>query len=479
MTVNKQTSAWQMPDTLIIVLLVLLLSALMTVFIPRGVFDVELQQETNRRVVIADSFRYANDGNAQSTALFSSNSDAGFLNALFDGLTSGDRNGAAIGVVVFILIVGGSFGLVLQTGAVTEFIHWITHKLKHRAIVLIPVFVFVFSLGGAVFGMGEEAMVFAIFMVPMVRAMGYDAVTGVLITYAATQVGFAASWMNPFSVAIAQGIAQIPILSGAGFRLLMWFAITALFCTFVVMRCARIRRQPDEGLRALSHQFKAAHGLILLVFAATMAWMIWGVTLHGYYLREIATQFFTMGILCALIAALARLPNCRTNDLADAFKHGSAQLLPAALVVGLAQGIMIVLGGVDPTQASLVNTLLHAMVEGIGDTPPWLAAQLMLVFQSCFNFFVSSGSAQAALTMPLMAPLADLLGVTRQTAVLAFQLADGLSNLVYPTSAALMGTLAVANVSFIDWLKSIWKLQLLLALFSMVVIAIATTIGFN
>lgn len=479
MSLHQMRRSWQMPDTLIIVLLVLLVSAIMTAFIPRGVFDTKIQEQTGRTVVVAESFRYVDDGNAQATGLFSSGADAGLLNALFDGLTSGDRNGAAIGVVVFILIVGGSFGLVLQTGAVSEAIKWVTHKLKHRSALLIPVFIFIFSLGGAVFGMGEEAMAFAIFMVPMVRAMGYDAVTGVLITYAATQVGFAASWMNPFSVAIAQGIAEIPVLSGASFRLILWLAITVLFCVFVMARCARIRKNSVDAMAEVEHQFRWPHAAILLVFLATMIWMIWGVTLHAYYLREIATQFFTMGLVCALIATIARLPNCRVNELADAFKHGSAQLLPAALVVGLAQGIMIVLGGVNPTQPSLINTMLHVMVEGIGETPSWLAAQLMLVFQSCFNFFVSSGSAQAALTMPLMAPLADLLGVTRQTSVLAFQLADGLSNLVYPTSAALMGTLAVANVSFMDWLKSIWKLQLLLAVFSMMAIAMATFIGFN
>ena len=478
-TASSPSSGLRLPDTLIIVFAVLLLSSLLTWVLPRGTFEVSKQAETGRTVVIANSYQASDQGEPQPAKFFSGDQQPGLFNALFDGLTSGDKNGAAVGVVMFILIVGGSFGVVLQTGAVNEGIHWTTAKLKSRASLLIPVFIVLFSLGGAVFGMGEEAMAFAVFLVPLVRALGYDAITGVLITYAATQVGFAASWMNPFSVAIAQGIAEVPVLSGASFRFTMWLAFTALFTVFVIWRCRRIRQAPSDGDTAVSHQFQRAHGLILLSFAGVLIWMIWGVTQQGYYLREIATQFFVLALLAGAIARFGKLPNCRLNDLADSFKQGCAQLLPAALVVGIAQGIMIVLGGVDPSQPSVVNTLLHTMAQAIGDTPSWLAAQLMLVFQSMFNFFVSSGSAQAALTMPLMAPLADLLGVTRQTAVLAFQLADGLSNLIYPTSAALMGTLAVANVPFVQWLKAMWKLQVLLAVASMIAVAIASLIGFS
>ncbi|NQD35908.1 putative basic amino acid antiporter YfcC [Permianibacter sp. IMCC34836] len=471
-------STWRMPDTLLIVFAVLLLAALMTVLIPRGQFQVAPSATSSKPVVVPGSFHYSDDGHAQGVAIFSGNEQPGVLNALFDGLTSGTKHGAAIGVVMFILIVGGAFGIILKTGAMDEAFKRLACSMRSYGWVLLPVFMFFFSFGGAVFGMGEEAMAFAVFIIPLMRTLGFDAVTGVLITYGATQVGFATSWMNPFSVVIAQGVAGLPVMSGTGFRFVMWLVFTVVFMAWVLRYALRHRDQSVTANVDIEHAFNSRHGLILLVFVLGMCWVVWGVTAHGYYLREIATQFLAIALLCAVIARFGKLPGCSANELAEAFKTGAAQLLPAAIVVGIAQGIMILLGGVDPTQPSVVNTMLQAAADLIGDAPSWLAAQGMLVFQSVFNFFVTSGSAQAALTMPLMAPLADLVGVSRQTAVLAFQLGDGLAHLIYPTSAALMGTLAVAKVPFVQWLRTIWSLQLLMAALSLMAVAVAVLTRF-
>lgn len=471
-------SAWRMPDTLLIVFGVLLMAALLTVLVPRGQFQVAPSATSSKPVVVPGSFSYADAGAAQGVAIFSGTESPGILNALFDGLTSGSKHGAAIGVVMFILIVGGAFGIILKTGAIDEGIKWLTDKLRERAVLLLPTLALLFSAGGAVFGMGEEAMAFAVFIVPLVRALGYDGVTGVLITYGATQVGFATSWMNPFSVAIAQGIAGLPVLSGAPFRIAMWAVFTLVFLIWVLWYARRHRDRSEQRNVTIEHNFNKRHALILLCFGAGMVWVVWGVVVHAYYLREIASQFLAIGLACGLIAWAGKLPGCSANDLSESFKTGAAQLLPAAIVVGIAQGIMILLGGVDPTKPSVVNTMLQSAADFIGDAPAWMAAQGMLVFQSVFNFFVTSGSAQAALTMPLMAPLADLVGVTRQTAVLAFQLGDGLAHLIYPTSAALMGTLAVAKVPFVQWLRAVWSMQLLMAVLSLIAVAVAVAMGF-
>lgn len=471
-------ASWRMPDTLLIVFGVLLLAALLTVLVPRGQFQVAASATASKPVVVPGSFRYSDDGHAQGVAIFSGNEQPGILNALFDGLTSGSKHGAAIGVVMFILIVGGAFGIILKTGAIDEGIKWLTYKLRDRAVLLLPALALLFSAGGAVFGMGEEAMAFAVFIIPLVRALGYDAITGVLITYGATQVGFATSWMNPFSVAIAQGIAGLPVLSGAPFRIAIWALFTTAFLLWTLWYARRHHDHQAAANLSIDHSFNRRHALILLAFVLGMIWVVWGVVANGYYLREIASQFLAVALLCAVIAWLGKLPGCSANELSESFKTGAAQLLPAAIVVGIAQGIMILLGGVDPTQPSVVNTMLQSAADFIGDAPGWLAAQGMLVFQSVFNFFVTSGSAQAALTMPLMAPLADLVGVTRQTAVLAFQLGDGLAHLIYPTSAALMGTLAVAKVPFVQWLRAVWSMQLVMAVLSLLVVAVAVLTGF-
>lgn len=469
-----------MPDTLLIVFTVLLLSAVMTFFLPRGQFETELDPETGRQLLVAGSYQAENSGTPQPAALFADGEKTGLLTAFFDGMTSGNRNGSAIGVVVFILLVGGSFGVLLHTGAIDEALKMLISRMQHRARLLLPVMAILFSLGGAIFGMGEEAMAFAMLLVPLVRMLGYDAITAVLLTYGATQIGFATSWMNPFSVAIAQSIAGLPPLSGSGFRLVMWLVFTLIYTGWFMWRAERLRNASTEPVEplTLSHQFGTGHLLVILILFIGMAWVVWGVVAKGYYLREIASQFFVMAILASIVGVLFKLNQARLNDYVDAFKTGASQLLPAALVVGIAQGVILMLGGTAANQPTIINTMLNHAAELINGHGSMLAAQAMLVFQSGFNFFVTSGSGQAALTMPLMAPLADLVGVTRQSAVLAFQLGDGLAHLFYPTSPALMGTLAIAGVQFSHWLRAMWPLWLLLTAMSITTMAIAVLIGY-
>jgi len=471
---------WRMPDTLLIVFSVLLVSALLTFFLPRGLFDTTLDPQTGRHLLQADSFRTVNNGEPQPVALFADGENTGLLSAFFDGMTSGSRNGSAIGVIVFILIVGGSFGVLIRTGAIDEALKFLIGRMQDRARLLLPVMAMLFSLGGAVFGMSEEAMAFAMFLVPLVRMLGYDAITGVLLTYGASQIGFATSWMNPFSVAIAQSIAGLPPLSGAGFRLVMWLAFTLIYIVWFMWRAERLRKaaNPVALTNALEHAFGHGHLLVVLTLFAGMVWIIWGVTTQNYYLREIATQFFVIAIVGMVLGSVFKLNQAGLNDYVDAFKNGASQLLPAALVVGVAQGIILMLGGASPDKPTVINTLLHHAAAAIAGHGEMFSAQAMLVFQSGFNFFVTSGSGQAALTMPLMAPLADLVAVSRQVAVLAFQLGDGLAHLFYPTSPALMGTLAIAGVEFGCWLRAMWPLWLLLTTISVLTIAVAVWLGF-
>ena len=180
-------------------------------------------------------------------------------------------------------------------------------------------------------------------------------------------------------------------------------------------------------------KFTLGHKLVLLVVVIGMVWVIWGVIKQGYYLPEIATQFLIMGIVSGIIGVVFRLNNMTTNDMASSFRKGAEELVGAALVVGMGKGIVLVLGGTFAGEPSVLNTILNWVATGMEGMHSAFSAWVMYIFQSCFNFFVVSGSGQAALTMPIMAPLADLLGVTRQVAVLAFQLGDGFTNLIVPT----------------------------------------------
>ena len=187
---------------------------------------------------------------------------------------------------------------------------------------------------------------------------------------------------------------------------------------------------------------------MLLTLLATIVWTIWGVLVKGYYIPEIASQFFVMGFVAGIIGVVFKLNGMELNDIAKSFDKGAADLLGAALCVGMAQGIILVLGGTSATDGTVLNTILHTIGESMKGLPPMISAWLMYVFQSVFNFFVVSGSGQAALTMPIMAPLADIVGVSRQTAVLAFQLGDAFTNFIVPTSGCLLGALAAARMEW-------------------------------
>lgn len=489
-TVNK---ALTMPDAFVILFFVMLVAAIASHLVPAGSFALQSpahsSMETKQSRIDPQSFQYAS-ADHQGVALFGGPGETGFLNYAFDGMVSGDQMGAAVGVIAFILLTGGAFGIIMQSGAVNNGILALISRTQQMQFLFVPLMFVLFSLGGAVFGMGEEAIAFCIVLLPLMLALGYDAITTVLVTYIATQIGFATSWMNPFSVAIAQGIADVPLLSGSGYRMILWAIFTLFGIVFTQNYARRIQRDPassltylnDQQIRQLQQQqqnsqFDWVDGSILLTFVAGIVWVIWGVLARGYYIPQIASQFFSLGIAVAIIAILGK--RMSINGAADAFKRGAAELLPAALIVGMAKGIVLILGGDDPTQPSVLNTILHAAGSSFAETSAYMSAWLMLIFQSVFNFFVTSGSGQAALTMPLVAPLADLVGVSRQIAVLAFQLGDGLTNCIVPTSAALIGCLGVCRIDWMLWLRFAWKLQLWLFALASLAVLLAVAIGYQ
>lgn len=219
-------------------------------------------------------------------------------------------------------------------------------------------------------------------------------------------------------------------------------------------------------------EFKLGHKLVLLIVVLGMAWIIYGVVKFGYFLPEIATQFVIMGVAAGIVGVIFKLDNMRINDIASSFRKGAEDLIGAAIVVGMAKGIVLVLGGAEAGEPSVLNTVLNWVATGLSGLPSAICAWVMYIFQSVFNFFVVSGSGQAALTMPIMAPLSDLVGVPRQVAVLAFQLGDGFTNLIVPTSGILIAILGIAKLDWIVWAKFQIKFQGILFFFgSLFVIA--------
>ncbi|EOW2628977.1 putative basic amino acid antiporter YfcC [Enterococcus hirae] len=416
----------------------------------------------------------------------------GFLNFVFEGLVSGDKYGSAVGIAALILVVGGAFGIIMRTGAIDAGIYAFISKTRGLERLALPLLFFAFSFGGATFGMAEEVIPFSMVMVPFVIALGYDSIVAVTVTYVASQVGNATSWMSPFSVAVAQGIAGIPVLSGATFRLIMWVVITALSAGYLMIYGEKIRKNPESSLTYKSDDyfrshlkkttdekkaFMLGHKLILLEMLIVLVWIVWGVTQDGYYIPEIASQFFVMGLVAGIIAVIFKLDGMRINDIASSFQSGAADLAGTAIVVGMAKGILLVLGGSDASVPSALNTILHGIGTALAGVPAAIGAWAMYIFQSLFNLVVTSNSGQAALTMPIMAPLADLVGVSRQVAVLAYQLGAGFMDAFTPVSASLIGVLGVARIEWAKWARFQIKMQGFFFVLGTIFIMIAIAIG--
>ena len=418
----------------------------------------------------------------------------GFLNYVFEGLVTGDRSGSAVGICALILVVGGAFGIIMKTGAIDAGIYAFIKKTKGLERLALPLLFILFSLGGATFGMAEECIPFAMIMVPFVIALGYDSIVAVTVTYVASQVGNAVSWMSPFSVAVAQGIAGVPVLSGATFRLIMWVAVTLASAAFMMVYAERIRKAPEksvvyagdayfrnrmDAITDEEREFNLGHKLILLEMLAVLIWIIWGVTQKGFYIPEIASQFFVMGFVAGVIAIIFKLNGMTINGMASAFQGGVADLAGTAVVVGMAKGILLVLGGSDADVASTLNTILYAIGTVLEGVPSFIGAWFMYIFQSLFNLVVTSNSGQAALTMPIMAPLSDLVGVSRQIAVLAYQLGAGFVDAFTPVSASLIGVLGVARIEWGKWAKFQIKMQAFFFIMGTIIIAIAVAMNFQ
>lgn len=418
----------------------------------------------------------------------------GFLNYVFEGLVSGDRSGSAVGICALILVVGGAFGIIMKTGAIDAGIYAFIKKTRGLERLALPLLFLLFSLGGATFGMAEECIPFAMIMVPFVIALGYDSIVAVTVTYVASQVGNAVSWMSPFSVAVAQGIAGVPVLSGATFRLVMWVVVTLASAGFMMAYAERIRKNPQKSvvyaedshfrsrMNSVSEEekeFTLGHKLILLEMLAVLIWIIWGVTQRGFYIPEIASQFFVMGFAAGVTAIIFHLNGMTINGMASSFQGGVSDLAGTAVVVGMAKGILLVLGGSEADVPSTLNTVLYGIGTLLDGVPAFIGAWAMYIFQSLFNLVVTSNSGQAALTMPIMAPLSDLVGVPRQIAVLAYQLGAGFVDAFTPVSASLIGVLGVAGIEWGKWAKFQIKMQAFFFLMGTIIIAVAVAINFH
>lgn len=475
-------SRFKAPDTTLIIFSIIVLAAVLTWLLPAGAYEkTELMVEGAgmREVVVPGSYHTVERA-------FDSVGDrllhtiAIILQAPILGFIDPD----AAPIIAFVLLVGGAFAVLQQTGAVETSLRRLvraSQRSRTVEVLTIPLFMVLFSLGGAVFGMSEEVIPFILIFVPLALALGYDSITGVAIPFLGAAAGFAGAFLNPFTVGVAQGIAAVPLFSGVGFRVGLWIAVTVVTVAFVMRYAGRVKRDPERSPTFDIDERKRHDGLhldaegevdrltgrqqaVLAVFFAGIGVLVFGVLAHQWYIIEIAALFVALGVVMGAVGGLG------ANGTARAFMDGARDLVATAIIIGLARGILVVM-----QDGQIIDTVLFALASGLEGTGSVVAAMAMFGAQTVINFFVPSGSGQAALTMPLMAPLSDLVGVSRQTAVLAFQMGDGFTNMIIPTSAVLMGALTLGGVPWQKWAR--WVLPLQIGLFVLGLVALAIAVG--
>ncbi len=524
------------PNTFSIVFSIILISAVMTWIVPAGEFEREVVEVagSSRTLIVEGSF-HSVEQNPQTWQVFT---------ALFNGFEK------QAGIIAFILIIGGAFWIMNTSRSVDVGIYTFLNKvsslekigfLKKIGVnnIVITLIMLLFSLFGAVFGMSEETLAFAILIVPLAISMGYDSITGVCMVYVAAHVGFAGAVLNPFTIGIAQGLSNLPLFSGFEYRLFCWVVLTFLIIAFVLWYAAKIKRNPKKSptyaiddywrknslsqneeikyeqrksswavyvfvlvcLALFSYfypqtlisiagkgvnapfvpivsllyaiigaysNYKSYHFGILSLLGFTIVFLIIGVLGYGWYIGEISALFLAMGILSGFSAG------SMFDTIFKQFIEGCKDMFSAAMIVGFAGGIIFIL-----QEGKIIDTLLNALAGTMSELGKIGSVGVMYVIQTLINIIIPSGSAKAALTMPIMAPFSDVIGLSRQATVMAFQFGDGFTNMITPTSGVLIGVLGIARIPYAVWLKWFWKVLLFFIIVGFLLLIPTATMTLN
>ena len=416
----------KVPGTYTIIFAMILLSALLTWFVPGGEYVKGEEGTLSYRDV------------ESVPQLF------GVFTALYHGFVKQS------GIIIFILIVGGSFWLLNSTGAISVGIgRFIRSVGRYHKVVLVAI-TLLFSLAGAIFGMSEETIPFVGIVVPLVVSMGYDAFLGMLIVYVAANVGFSSAFLNPFTVGIAQEMAELPLFSGMEYRLFCWAILTLLLILFVLFYAKSVYKAPqaaaEQQIFAATQPMSAAQKIILLILFATIVLLVVGVTLWGWYMAEISGLFLAMGIVSGIVAGYD------SGRISSEMIAGAKDILSSALVVGLASGIIVIL-----QEGRIIDSILNSLQAALNNAGGEWSLSAMYGIQALINTIIPSATAKAAITIPIMAPFSDMVGVSRQAMVLAFQFGDGFTNMITPTSGVLIASLSMARITYSEWVRKIWR----------------------
>ncbi len=447
--------------------------AAMTWLIPAGSYDRATNEALGRDVPVPGTYHIV-EANPQDWFDVLMAPIAGFYDP-----ASGAAN--AIDVSLFVLVIGGFLGVVNSTGAINTGIAHAMGVMKGREKWMIPILMALFAAGGTTYGMAEETLAFYMLIIPVMIVAGYDALTGVAIVMLGAGIGVLGSTVNPFATTIAADAAGIPFTDGIYLRVAI-LVIGWLACVVYVMWYAeKVKNEPAKSIVAaqkasnerffLQHAvaddapFTTSQKIILLAFMATFAVMIWGVSSQGWWMAEMSMLFLAAAIAIGIIGWVGE------KAFTDAFVNGSRDLLGVALIIGIARGIVVVMDA-----GLITDTILNWSAEAVSGYSTIAFISVMYWIEVLMSFFVPSTSGLAVLSMPILAPLADFSGVGRDLVVTAYQSACGMVNLITPTSAVVVGGLALGRVSYDKWLRFVWPLLVILTVIVMAALMIGTVI---
>lgn len=453
-------------NPMVLLAIIILLAAVASYIVPAGTYDRVFDPITEKEIVDPATFHYIAQ---QPIGVFD----------FFKSLTLGLQN--ATGIISFLLIIGGMFAIMDATGATNAGMANVVKKMSGKELLMIPVCMIIFGCGSCFAGNFEEFLAFVPLVIGVCVAMGFDSLTAIGVVFASAASGYAGAMTNPFTVGVAQGIAGLPLFSGIGLRGALFVTLMIVSIIYTMIYAHKIKKNPEsssvhqEDMEFNKHlnideipDMTLRHKLVLLIFAGTIVALVVGVIKYGFYIDELAALFLICGILCGIVGGLS------AGEIADSFMKGCGDLLFACIMIGMCNAAILIM-----QDASIMDTIIHALASTLNGLPATLSACGMFVVQDVFNVLVPSGSGQAAITMPLMAPLADLIGVSRQTAVLAFQMGDAFTNVLAPTGGEIIAACAMARIPYGKWLKWLIPLFILWWVVAFAFLVIAVQIGYG
>jgi uncharacterized ion transporter superfamily protein YfcC len=441
------------PHPLTLLVACTLLAAALTWILPAGAFQRREDPATGRSVVVAGTYSRVE---SRPVGPFQA------IVAIPKGIVD------AASVIGLVFLIGGSFTVVERTGTFDRLVYALVSRVRRRGLIVIPVAGLAFSLGGIMMQMQEELIAFVPVLLLLVRQLGFTPVVAVAMSLGAAAVGAAFSPVNPFQVIIAQKVAELPPASGFGFRLAFLLPALALWIGGTMVYAQRTRRAPEAPARTLALGLGWRDTTILLSILAAFAIYIYGTQRLGWEFNELSALFFVVGVLAGLLGRLG------VGGTADAFVDGFKSMALAALLIGFARAIYVVMN-----EGQIVDTVVQGLFIPIAGLPAALSALGMMVVQAAIHVPVPSTSSQAVLTLPLLVPLSDLIGLSRQVTVLAYQYGAGLCEMVTPTNGALMAMLVAAGVRYEEWLRFVFSLMGLLVALTVLAIVLGVGLGLN